>query len=182
MAKRDAPPPMDQLQTLLAAYLRKRQDLVRFFTARTRSSAAAEDLVQDIYLKLKTREAPADLQNPEAYLYRLGTNLMLDRLKERRRRQQRETSWVRESTGVGDDAEPVADETPADEALASRQRLARLVGALDRLPAKTKQAFKLHKFEGLSHKEVAAQMGVSRSAVEKYLMAALRTLAAELDE
>jgi RNA polymerase sigma-70 factor (ECF subfamily) len=40
----------------------------------------------------------------------------------------------------------------------------------------------LHKFDGLSHKQVAERLGVSRSAVEKYLMSALRALSAELDE
>ena len=69
------PPP------LIAAYLRKRADLVRFFTLRMRSAALAEDLVQDLFLKLSATAVPDDLQNPEAFLYRVATNLMLDRAK-----------------------------------------------------------------------------------------------------
>jgi RNA polymerase sigma-70 factor (ECF subfamily) len=38
----------------------------------------------------------------------------------------------------------------------------------------------MHKFEGLSHPQVAAALGISRSAVEKHVMAALRHLAARL--
>lgn len=166
------PPP------LMAAYLHKRADLVRFFTRRTGSPAAAEDLVQEIYLKIHAAPAPSDLRSPEAYLYRLGSNLMLDRMKQERRQAAREAGWVRATVGEG--PEPAADEPPADEAVASRQRLAAVVAALDELPAQTALAFRLHKFEGLPHSEVAARLGVSRSAVEKYMIAALRHLLARL--
>lgn len=166
------PPP------LIAAYLRKRADLVRFFTLRMRSAALAEDLVQDLFLKLSATAAPDDLQNPEAFLYRVATNLMLDRAKQQHRQAARDGSWNRET--VGDAPEPASMEAPADEALASRQELQRLREGVERLPPQIAAAFRLHKFEGLSHIEVAVRLGVSRSSVEKYIMTALRTLMAEL--
>lgn len=164
---------------LIDAYLRKRADLVRFFTLRTRSAEAAEDIVQDLYLKLQGMEPPADLHSPEAYLYRIGSNLMLDRMKQQRRQSARDATWGREAAGDG--PEPVAEEAPADEAIASRQRLARLMAGLDTLPPKVAEAFRLHKFDGLTHAEVATRMGVSRSSVEKYLMTALKALMARVD-
>ena len=167
------PPP------LIAAYLRKRADLLRFFTLRTGSAAAAEDVVQDLFVKISEMEAPADLRSPEAFLYRMGSNLMLDRAKAQRRQAARDHAWSRVDAGEG--PEPVAHEPPADDALAARQRLARLVAALDRLPPRVATAFRLHKFEGLSHSEVAARLGVSRSAVEKYIMTALKALVTEAD-
>ncbi len=167
------PPP------LIAAYLRKRADLVRFFTLRTGSAAAAEDVVQDLYVKLTETETPADLRNPEAFLYRMGSNLMLDRAKAQRRAAARDHAWSQ--AGAGDGPEPIAQEPPADEAVASRQRLQRLLAALDRLPPQVASAFRLHKFDGLSHGEVAARMGVSRSSVEKYIMTALKALSVEAD-
>lgn len=167
------PPP------LIAAYLRKRADLVRFFTLRTGSAATAEDIVQDLYVRLSEIEAPADLHSPEAFLYRMATNLMLDRAKARRRTEARDDAWSRAAGGGG--PEPVAQEAPADDAVASRQRLRKLVAALDRLPPQAAAAFRLHKFDGLTHGEVAARLGVSRSSVEKYIMSALKALSAEID-
>lgn len=164
------PPP------LIAAYLRKRADLVRFFTLRTGSATAAEDIVQDLFLKISTLEPPADLHSPEAFLYRVGSNLMLDRAKQQRRQAERDDAWSRQATGGGPN--PAAQEPPADEALAARQRLSRLLAAVDRLPPRVAEAFRLHKFEGLTHGEVAARLGVSRSAVEKYIMSALKSLLA----
>jgi RNA polymerase sigma factor (sigma-70 family) len=165
------PPP------LIAAYLRKRADLVRFFTVRTGSAAAAEDLVQDLFVKISEMEAPADLRSPGAFLYRIGYNLMLDRAKAQRRQAARDHAWS-EAAG-GDGPEPIAQQPAADDALASRQRLQRLLAIVDQLPPQVAAAFRLHKFDGLSHGEVAARLGVSRSSVEKYIMTALRALTAE---
>jgi len=167
------PPP------LIAAYMRKRADLVRFFTLRTGSVAAAEDVVQDLYVKLSEMETPADLRSPEAFLYRMGSNLLLDRAKQQRRQAARDHAWSR--VDAGDGPEPVANEPPADNAVAARQRLARLLAALDQLPPQVAAAFRLHKFDGLTHGEVAARMGVSRSSVEKYIMTALRALVDEAE-
>lgn len=165
------PPP------LIAAYMRKRADLVRFFALRTGSAAGAEDVVQDLYLKISEMAPPVDLRNPEAFLYRVGTNLMLDRAKAQRRQMARDHAW--RQTAASDAGEPVSQEPAADEAVASRQRLQKLLQALDGLPPQVAAAFRLHKFDGLSHPEVAQRLGVSRSSVEKYIMTALRTLSAE---
>jgi RNA polymerase sigma-70 factor (ECF subfamily) len=115
------------------------------------------------------------IENPAAYLYRLGTNLMLDRLKQRRRAATRDDAW-QESGFVRVSGEPASNDPPADEAVASRQRLRQLVAALDQLPPQRRRAFMLHKLEGLSHVETAARMGISRSGVEKHIIAALQQL------
>ena len=163
---------------LLPTYLERRADLVRYFRARLRSDEAAEDLVQDIYLKIST---PPDFEidNPAAYLFRLGTNLMLDRLKVQRRAVRRESDWQGiHSSGTG--GESIADASPADEVADARQRLRRIIEVVNDLPAPVREAFRLHKLEGLSHAETARAMGVSRSSVEKYMMTCLKRLFAKV--
>jgi len=165
--------------SLIELYLERRADLVRFFAMRLRSAPAAEDLVQDIYVRLSGLEAPADLQNPTAYLYRLGSNLMLDRLRGERRAATRDGAWLdSQTTRIG--AHEVSAEPSAEAAVAARQRLALLTEALKELSPQTQRVFRMHKFEGLSHPEVAAALGISRSAVEKHMMAALKHLVARL--
>ncbi len=161
---------------LLAAYLRKRADLVRYFALRLKSAALAEDVVQDIYVRIASADT-GQVANPSAYLYRLGANLMLDRLKQRRRAEARDEAW-QEGFLVRMGGEAVAEDPPADAAFAARQRLRRLVSALDDLPPQRRRAFELHKLQGLSHAETAAEMGISRSAVEKHIIAALQQLVA----
>jgi len=171
---------------LLAVYLERREDLKRYFALRLGSPAAADDLVQDIYFKVAGFEAGGaaaaggEVVNPAAFLYRLGTNLMLDRLKQQRRTQSRDRGWT-EARSISLGGEAVADAPPADEALASRQRLERMLAALEELTPACRRAFRLHKLEGLSHAETAAAMGVSKSTIEKHISAALKHLLKRLD-
>jgi RNA polymerase sigma factor (sigma-70 family) len=163
--------------SLLEAYLQRRADLVRFFAVRLQSASAAEDLVQDIYVRLASVDVDAEVRNPVGYLYRLGSNLMLDRLRGERRTASRDASW-RDSHRTILGAEEIVEEPSAEQALAARQRLAAIVAALGDLPPQTQRVFRMHKFDGLSHPDVARALGISRSAVEKHVMAALKHLAA----
>ena len=164
---------------LVDLYFARRAELLRFFTLRLRSAAAAEDLVQDIYLRLATLEDSAEVRNPVSYLYRLGSNLMLDRLRGERRAAARDAAWRQTHRSVLGETE-VAEEPAADRTLAARERLAAVVEALSALGPQTQRVFRMHKFEGLSHSEVAAALGISRSAVEKHMIAALKHLAETL--
>jgi RNA polymerase sigma factor (sigma-70 family) len=169
----------DGRSSLIALYLQRRADLVRFFTVRLRSATAAEDLVQDIYVRLSGLEVSGEIQSPMAYLYRLGSNLMLDRLRGERRTAHRDGAWLdSQTTRVG--IHEISAEPSAEAAVAARQRLAHLTEALAELSPQTQRVFRMHKFEGLSHPEVAAALGISRSAVEKHMMAALKHLLARL--
>lgn len=163
---------------LLKAYLEKREDLRRYFALRLGSPEAAEDLVQDIYLRV-SRGVEADVASPVAFLYRLGTNLMLDRLKQQRRAQARDAGW-RDATTSTLGVEDVAEDPAADQAAMAREHLRKVIDAANDLSPTCRRAFRLHKLEGLSHAETAAAMGVSRSAVEKHISAAIRHLVARV--
>lgn len=71
------------------------------------------------------------------------------------------------------------DEMPApaaqqpEEACAAQQRVRRLIAAIEALPPRCQEAFILHKFDGLSHAEVAERMGISRNMVERHVMLAV---------
>ena len=135
--------------------------------------------MQDVYLKLCALDPSMEVQNEAAFLYRLGSNLMLDRLRQQRRAAARDGHW-RDISITLVEGEEVADEPPADEALASRQRLALMLEALEALPPQQRQAFRLHKLEGRSQAETAEALGCSVSSVEKYIRAALKQLVARL--
>lgn len=164
---------------LIALYLERRADLVRFFTLRLRSASAAEDLVQDMYVRL-SGAAPAEVvRNPLAYLYRLGSNLLLDRLRGERRGASRDAEWraAHRTELAGDE---LSEEPRADDAAAARQRLEQVIAAVGELSPQTQRVFRMHKLEGLSHAEVAGQLGISRSAVEKHMIAVLKHLSLRL--
>jgi RNA polymerase sigma-70 factor (ECF subfamily) len=169
----------DAEDPLLAEYLRRRENLVRFLAARAGSVAAAEDLAQDLYLRLAARDRGAEVGNAGALLYRMAVNLMLDRARGEARSAARDGAWRQLArTDVG--GIDVSDDPPADEAAASAQRLRQLVAAVGDLAPQMGRAFRLHKLEGLSHAETARAMGLSVKAVEKHVSAALKALTAKL--
>lgn len=165
---------------LAQAFFEKRENLLLFLAARTRCMATAEDLLQELYLKVAAVEADdADVRAPAALLYRMAANLMVDHVRSSQRSARRSADWRRETRPfVG--AEEVSGETPADEAVISRERLRLLAEAVAALPPQMGKAFRLHKLEGLSQKETAQAMGVSVKMIEQHIQAAVRQLSARL--
>ncbi len=159
---------------LLALYLEKRANLVRMFAAKLGTAAAAEDLVQDIYLRITTLKH-GEIGNPMGLLYQIGANLMLDRLRAGSRGLARETAW-RDVSRHAVGGEDVADEPAADDAIVARQRLAAAVVAIDALPPRMREAFRLRRIEGYSQAQTAQIMGVTVKTVENHMSAALKTL------
>lgn len=74
----------ENVPNLIEAYLQRRAALLRYFMLRTGSQERAEDIVQDVYLKIAAMDAQTAGQvlNPGGFLYRLGSNLMSDRVKQ----------------------------------------------------------------------------------------------------
>lgn len=133
-------------------------------------AAEAEDLSQEAMLRL-WRIAP-DWRQGEAklstWLYRVVTNLATDRLRRRR--------------GLGlDEAPEPEDGRPAVlDVMIEADRAAALQEALDRLPARQRQAVVLRHLEGLSNPEIAEAMDIGVEAVESLTARGKRALAAML--
>jgi RNA polymerase sigma-70 factor (ECF subfamily) len=141
------------------------------FAARMLSDRTeAEDVAQEAMLRL-WRMAP-DWQQGEArvatWLYRVASNLCLDRLRRSRPR------------GLGDVAEP-EDTTPGVVArMIEADRVLALDKALAALPDRQRQAVVLRHIEGLSNPEIAAVMDIGVEAVESLVARGKKGLAALL--
>lgn len=162
-------------EILLSAYVERRALLVRVFTASLHDQAVAEDLIQDLYVKIMDVEGDYTIENPTGFLFRMANNLNLNRMRSDGSSRNRERAWHdTQHTKIGDD---LVDETPnAETDIVNRQQRDQLRDAVDRLPEKTRAILRLHKFEGMSQPQVAAQLGISISSVEKHLSSALRHL------
>lgn len=164
---------------LIRAFFEKRESLLLFLAARTRCMATAEDLVQDLYLKLAALPPETDVRAPSALLYRMAANLLVDHVRSRQRASRRNGSWRQETrTVLG--GEDVVDEPAADEVLVAKQRVRLLADAVAALPPQMGKAFRLNKLEGLTQAQTAQAMGVSVKMVEQHIQAAIRNLAQRL--
>jgi RNA polymerase sigma factor (sigma-70 family) len=153
-----------------------RAELVRFLRARCGDAAEADDLMQDIWLKLDGTSA-GPVSNGRAYLFRIANNLVLDRRRGQLRAMRRDHAWLDADGFASVQPEERSDPAPlADEELARRQEAAIVQQAIATLPAGAQRALRLHRLEGHSQGEVAEIMGISRSGVEKHLAVAMKHL------
>ena len=156
---------------LSQSFMAMRPALLRFARARGASMETAEDILQDLFLRLRTLNGAA-IAEPTAYLYRMTDNLLLDYRRSATRRSLREQAWI-EAQG---DRLDVDRRPSADQSLIDRERLAEVASALAALPERTSSVFRQFRIEGRSQRDVAADMGISLSAVEKHLQRAYRAL------
>lgn len=153
---------------LRAAILENRAALLRFLIARRVSPDEAEDILQDLFVKLEIR-ATGPVAEPRAYLYRMTENLLLDRRRSAGRRAIREEAWTASQGGPA----PEADDRPsADRILIARERLAAVSRALSELPERTIMIFRRFRVDAVPQKRIAEELGISVSAVEKHLQKA----------
>lgn len=164
---------------LVQAFFEKRDSLLLFLASRTRCMATAEDLIQDLYLKLASMDAGADVRAPTALLYRMAANLMIDHVRSTQRSSRRAGQWRMETRALLS-GEDIVEEPPADEVVVAKQRVRQLAEAVAALPPQMGRAFRLHKLEGMSQAETARAMGVSVKMVEQHIQAAIRNLSQRL--
>jgi RNA polymerase sigma factor (sigma-70 family) len=152
---------------LEAVFLANRDALLRFLAAHG-AGDAAEDLLQELWLKLQAAR-PGPIAAPIAYLYRAANNLMLDRYRSHRQAAQRDHAWS--------EAAP-AEQPDSERALIAREQVAQAAAALDALGSRVAAIFRRHRLDGVGQREVAAEFGVSLSTVEADLRKAYAALIA----
>jgi RNA polymerase sigma-70 factor (ECF subfamily) len=138
------------------------------------NGADAEDALQEVFLqafkKVSSFKGDATLGT---WLYRLATNLCLDRLRSRAGRESKRTESIDDLPG-----------SQGPTAVATRDRtLTRLdlERAIAQLPDGARAAFVLHDVEGFDHREVGAILGVSEGTSKSQVHKARMKLRAWLD-
>jgi RNA polymerase sigma-70 factor (ECF subfamily) len=162
------------LSPLVVAYGNIYGELIGFVRARVRCSTTAADIVQDTYLRAVASSQSHALDNPQAFLYRVASNLAVDHLRQQRSR----GKYIIQAT-VPEDEHPKA---PSPETqLQDRQRLQALLMAVDELPPRCREVFILRRFEDLDQDQISRRLGISRNMVEKHLRHALLHCRRRLD-
>ena len=165
-----------------------RPELRRFLLARRLSEADAEDLLQDLFLRVET-SATGPVRSPRAYLYQMLNNMAHTRRRTDARQQARDADWLdapartgartgaATGTGTGSGSSGAETEMPdlapdPETTLLARDHLARVEARLGQLPERTAHVFRQYRIEGVSQKLIARDLGISLSAVEKHLQRA----------
>jgi RNA polymerase sigma factor (sigma-70 family) len=173
----------EAFDTLMA---RHADSLRRRLAAITRDEAAAEDLAQEVFLRLWTRAEQWNGQGSvAAWLGRIATNLALNHLRTRRRHpahsldgrlddepdRAAEPDWMIDARGL----DPV-------DLLERAEQLDRLRAAVDHLPEAKRAVVRLVHEQELDVREAARQLGIPEGTARSRLHYSIRRLARELGE
>jgi RNA polymerase sigma-70 factor (ECF subfamily) len=149
------------------------QTLEKFLARKLDSPEDAAELAQEAYIRLHHLKQPGDLDNARAFLFQVAANLAVDQL----RRRQLHYRFLRAEKSLAEEGEPpdvnAAGASP-EQIIDAQERLRNIHAAIDELPFKVRQAFLLHRQNGMSYSDIARQMQVSVSSVEKYILQALK--------
>ena len=139
--------------------------LKRYFSRRGAPAELADDLTQEVFVRLAGRAATTKIENAEAYLMQTASSVWKDCLRHRQRRSHHDHIHYEEELHAPEAFSP-------ERVFEGREAVQRLAEALYALPARTRQIYVHCRIDGMKRKEVAKRFGISVSAIEKHLMKA----------
>ncbi|HEY0271660.1 MAG TPA: RNA polymerase sigma-70 factor [Chitinophaga sp.] len=135
----------------------------------TKSPEISEDVTQDVFAMIwEKRDELARVDNLQAFLFVSARNKIYSRLRKLSSQdtyQEYLRLYLRESQG-----------SAGEDRIYSRDLEQLVQRAILKLPPQQQRAFRLSRFEGMDHAQIAALMGVSRVTIKSYIVQALATL------
>lgn len=136
--------------------------LLRFIRSHVADEATAEDILQDVFLKIHTRlDTLADERKLTSWVYQIARNAIIDHA-----RTQRPLAELQEQIAIPDE--------PDDDL--ARELVPGLTAMLEALPASDREAILLADLAGISQQELADQLGISLSGAKSRVQRARRRL------
>lgn len=143
-------------------YLKYRPELSNFMAKHVANPATAEELVQDVFLKIYESIKKNEITNPRAYLFTVARHVMIDNFRSRRARR-------RDQMLEFDETIHIENSISQEKRLEDRDELRCVSVAIHKLPPRTRKAFTLCRVFKYSYAEVAKVMGISPRTVEGHV-------------
>lgn len=152
-------------EAFASLFLAYKDKLFSFAIVLTGSSVKAEDLVQDVFLKIwQNRAAIAEIDNINAFIFRMAQNQAIDEL----RRFSKET-LAHSSDFINEEA---VSPNPAEHLL-NKEIREKIKEAVNQLPPQQKRIYILHNEEGYKYEEIASQLDLSVSTIRNHMSQAM---------
>jgi RNA polymerase sigma factor (sigma-70 family) len=160
----DTPPTKDPngLSPITTVFVENESYLKRFIRRFLSRAQDIEDVVQDTYIRARCAEEKTVISSPKSFLFRIARN---EALMELRKKSRRITDYIEEL----DTPEALDGEASVEDQAIAEQRLGIFCQSALEMTPRCRKAFLMCKVYGLSYKEVASQLGISVSGVEKHV-------------
>jgi len=148
--------------------------LCRYAYSILRNMDEAEDVVQQTFYKLWDQRKEIEIRTSiNSYLYRMVHNACLNKIKQIKTREEHLSEYSLEQNDVEHNSESI---------LLNNELKKNIESAIDMLPPRCKEVFKLSRFEQLSYAEISDQLGISVNTVETQIVKALKSLRLSLKD
>ncbi|WND01747.1 RNA polymerase sigma factor [Temperatibacter marinus] len=164
---------------MLAVIFKEHSEAIkRFLRMRQLTVSDADDLLQDLHVRLAAMEDLTDRlgKSPDtvrSYLFAIASNLIKDKYRRAQVRQEGKHQNIEESVLP---LQPITPET----VLEGRQNIFAVEKVLKKQKSNCRKAFEMSRFEDKSYREIADELSISVSSVEKYISRVLYALRQEL--
>ena len=166
------------------AYLvqRYRRPMVSFMYRMSRNAAAAEDLAQEVFLRVyRSRESYEASAKFTTWLYRIATNLAVNHARDTRHERPENLASLDEPDEETGRTIDVADgSATAEEQILKRERMAAIRLRVQALPERQRMAVIMHKYQQMDYRQIAEVLKLSESATKSLLFRAYETLRTQL--
>ena len=151
--------------------------LYRYLKRVVASREDAQEILQETYLRLLRQPSFEHIrQNARAYLFQTATNLSHDFFRRRVHKSIEAEADMFAASGMG---VPHWSGWP-EVALQGEQTQSIVIEALGELPSAVRTALLQHRFQDLTHREIALRLGVSERTIERYIKDGLSHIASRL--
>jgi RNA polymerase sigma factor (sigma-70 family) len=149
-----------------------RAPLLAYFSRRVRDRSDAQDLTQEVFVRLANHPDRNNGDSIQAYVFTIAANLLRDRARSAstgRGRQHQSLDLLSDSDAI---SPSLTEDRDPERVLVGKEMLQDVLEALAELGERTRDFFILSRLESMSHRDIAMLHGVSVSAVEKHIMRA----------
>ena len=155
--------PDDELALRMDALFRR--PLMTYFRRRVKNPEEAEDLTQQVFLRLLAAGDADKIDHAGAYVFTIAGNLLKDRGRKAMRRDESGPSL--DSSLVDDLVAELAEARTPERVMLGRESLADVLATLDELGERTRDIFILFRLEHMKQREIADLYGIGQSTVER---------------
>ena len=161
-----------------------RKPIVHFMFRMVRNQAVAEELAQEVFLRVfRSRETYRAEARFSTWLYRIATNLGVNRARDTKQERSVSTIYLDESDSETGATPDLADSTPTAEAvMLRRERMNAIREVVLALPERQRMAVLMHKYEEMDYKQIGEILKLSESATKSLLFRAYQTLREKLKD
>jgi len=140
------------LMAYLARFLIRREDV--------------EDIMQETYVSTVEASSKRPINSPRSYLFIVARNLIYKQLRSQSKQRLLDISEI-------DESHMISPDTPADEKVFRKAQMEIFLEAVNSLPAQCRRVFLMRKMKGMAHRDIAKELRISTSTVERHITNAL---------